>query len=272
MLGGLGSARAQPPEMSLSELKAERGRLEKHLQKAEENVIYWEGEVAANPKGLVAPIALRSAREAVAAYERDLKVVDQRISRLEAAGPAAPAADVTRLVRQLGDKDAAARRTAAEELGKLGPSASAALPALVAAVDDPDPEVQKAVRQALKQVVKGTEEGPRLAPPRQTGNALRFPDPKARPDDTLRRAGLEAQLEGLMAAEERLAQDIRSLEETLKELKEPKIDPLTEKPRQPMFTAIQGYTQTLEIARRTLGENQAEQKRIRAELSRLGGR
>jgi hypothetical protein len=61
-------------------------------------------------------------------------------------------AAVPSLVQALQSPDAAARRTAAEVLGRMGPDAADAVPQLVPLLDDPDPAVRKAAARTLGRI------------------------------------------------------------------------------------------------------------------------
>jgi HEAT repeat protein len=67
---------------------------------------------------------------------------------LEAVG----ADPVPALIALLGDATSENRSWAAGRLGEIGPQASAALPALYAALQDPEPEIRKAVLECLPEV------------------------------------------------------------------------------------------------------------------------
>jgi hypothetical protein len=61
------------------------------------------------------------------------------------------------LIEDLGHKDPAIRREAAEQLGRLGAEAKAAAPALVKALKDADPSVREAAATALEAVDPGNK-------------------------------------------------------------------------------------------------------------------
>src|SRR4051812_26094042 len=52
-----------------------------------------------------------------------------------------PKPDAAKLAPQLGSPDVAVKREAIYQLGKAGPGAKAALPAVITALDDPDKQV-----------------------------------------------------------------------------------------------------------------------------------
>jgi hypothetical protein len=79
---GGGDEKAQLRQQ-LAQLRKEKADFEKIVEEREEKVIYWEGEVRANPKGLVPPIALRGAQSALESGRARLKILELRISRLE---------------------------------------------------------------------------------------------------------------------------------------------------------------------------------------------
>jgi HEAT repeat protein len=56
------------------------------------------------------------------------------------------------LAEALRDQDAFVRREAANSLGRFGPDAKQAVPALLAAAQDRQPKVRQAASQALKQI------------------------------------------------------------------------------------------------------------------------
>jgi HEAT repeat protein len=56
------------------------------------------------------------------------------------------------LITALGDGNAWVRWLAAETLGRIGPAAAEAMPALTAALQDPDQEVLKAAKDALERI------------------------------------------------------------------------------------------------------------------------
>ena len=68
--------------------------------------------------------------------------------------PATPAVDpeVERLTAELGDRDVATRRRAAQELAARGPLAAPAVPALVAALSDRSPDVRLRAAEALGRI------------------------------------------------------------------------------------------------------------------------
>ncbi len=76
-----------------------------------------------------------------------LEEIDPNWETRDEAKKAVPA-----LVRFLGDRWSVAREHAAQILGKLGPAAKVAVPALVAAQDDVDLDVRKAATNALTKV------------------------------------------------------------------------------------------------------------------------
>jgi len=65
------------------------------------------------------------------------------------AGAAVPA-----LTAALGDPERAVRRAAAEALGRMGPAASSALPALRQALNDPSGDVRFQAERALRNIKK----------------------------------------------------------------------------------------------------------------------
>jgi HEAT repeat protein len=74
------------------------------------------------------------------------------LARIDPACAATAPKSVPVLVKALGDSEAMARRHAAESLGRLGPLAKPAVPALKAALKDPDDDVQAAAAAALERI------------------------------------------------------------------------------------------------------------------------
>jgi len=79
---------------------------------------------------------------------------------------AAALPEVEQLIKQLRDKDEAVRLKAAKELGRLKEKAKDAIPALMAATDDPDEDVREVAKKALATIKNagGVEEKGELAP------------------------------------------------------------------------------------------------------------
>lgn len=76
---------------------------------------------------------------------------DVRNRAAEALGGIGPSA-VPALTAALKEEDAWVRRNAATALGRIGPAAKEAIPALLEARQDPSPDVQTAVAEALPRI------------------------------------------------------------------------------------------------------------------------
>ena len=74
--------------------------------------------------------------------------------------------EVEQLIKQLRDKDEAVRLKAAKELGRLKEKAKDAIPALTAATEDPDEDVQAVAKKSLAAIkgAIGADEKGELAP------------------------------------------------------------------------------------------------------------
>jgi HEAT repeat protein len=79
------------------------------------------------------------------------------MSALESIGTEARPA-IADLIRVLNDPDIRARQKAAEVLGRFGPAAASAEPALRKALDNESPEVRRAAGEALLTILRAGEE------------------------------------------------------------------------------------------------------------------
>ncbi len=94
--------------------------------------------------------------EAVPAMIESLKDPDWSVEGLERAGPAA-VPDLVKAIETTGlDR---IRQGSATALGRIGPEADAALPALIRAADDADPDTRIAVAKALSAIAPAAETG-----------------------------------------------------------------------------------------------------------------
>lgn len=98
-----------------------------------------------------------AARQAVPALERAAQDSDQEVSQAASAalGSIAPERTVPLLVADLRSANWLTRQRAAQALGKIGPAAGAAEPALRRATNDTDPDVRRAAVEALPMVAAG---------------------------------------------------------------------------------------------------------------------
>jgi HEAT repeat protein len=85
------------------------------------------------------------------ARSQDPKARKRAVEVLGNVGPADPAA-IPALIAVLQDKDATVRDAAVLGLSKIGPDAAAALPAVRGLTDDKDPAVRKHARAAVGQI------------------------------------------------------------------------------------------------------------------------
>jgi HEAT repeat protein len=104
-------------------------------------------------------VAMRIAdKSVVIAFAYLLKDTDDRVrfgalGGLQIAGPAAAPA-LTQLIEGMTDKSETMRWRCALVLGRIGPAAKDAVPALTTALDDPNPNVRNQAKQALKLIEK----------------------------------------------------------------------------------------------------------------------
>ena len=64
---------------------------------------------------------------------------------------------VPALIEALRDAEWMVRHHAAEALGRIGPGARAAIPALTQALEDPEPYIQQTARAVLRDIRTGSE-------------------------------------------------------------------------------------------------------------------
>jgi vesicle coat complex subunit len=116
-------------------------------------------------------------------------------SALRQIGPAAEPA-VPALVKALGDPDPEVQISAAEALGRIGPAAEPAVPALIEALGDPDADVQRTASETLGRIGLAAKAAvPALI------NALGSADPGVRRDAARAMAEIAAALYDASATE-----------------------------------------------------------------------
>lgn len=113
-------------------------------------------------------------RAAGRSIDLDLVIKDAKSRLLEDAA----SYEIQTLVRQLASRDEGKRLTAAKGLGKLGPTASGALPALSKALADPDADVRRAAVASIRQIA------PSAKPSKELIQAI--VQDLSDPDDTIR--------------------------------------------------------------------------------------
>jgi HEAT repeat protein len=106
--------------------------------------------------GPAAKAAAPDLRRTVGSTDAELRVAAMRA--LAGIGGVEACAAVPELMDAVGDADVRVRQMAAQVLGKLGPAARDAAPALCRALEDDNPQVQKAVGEALLNILRSGQE------------------------------------------------------------------------------------------------------------------
>ena len=106
--------------------------------------------------GPAAKAAAPDLRRTLGSTDAELRVA--AIRALACIGGAEASAAVPELIDAIGDADVRVRQTAAQVLGKLGPDARDAAPALCRALEDDNPQVQKAAGEALLNILRSGQE------------------------------------------------------------------------------------------------------------------
>jgi HEAT repeat protein len=106
--------------------------------------------------GPAAKAAVPDLRRTIGSSDAELRVA--AIRALASIGGAAASTAVPELIDAMGDADGRVRQIAAQVLGKLGPEARDAATALCRALEDDNPQVQKAAGEALLNILRSGQE------------------------------------------------------------------------------------------------------------------
>ena len=143
LLATLHDARPKPPPLGPRPAKYQVEELRKHLESWDLSARYFAVR-ALRQIGAAAVPALVGALQ----KEDNLPLRKEVIDSLGSIGPTAKAA-VPALVAELKDDHVQLRKSAAEALGQIGPAAKSAIPRLVAALEDEDDETREWAADAL---------------------------------------------------------------------------------------------------------------------------